>query len=167
MENGWVNEENRPWRYISLLNMKIFHPEKLPTRWSVSPQLRKQKGLQRFVYVNRWGGASIDYSDPKALEELTRSLLAEFYQITWRLPDGSLAHLGHQRHFFWFLWFLLRWLWGVESGIERMPVWDGRICRKMQLFLIFKFDPVGILGGTTSCRDKKKWCRCPAFFLFR
>ena len=58
-----------------------------------SPKLRKQKGLQRFVYVNRYGGASIDYSDPKALEELTRSLLAEFYQITWRLPDGSLANL--------------------------------------------------------------------------
>ena len=71
-----------------------------------SKKLRKQKGLQRFVYVNRWGGASIDYSDPKALEELTRSLLAEFYQITWRLPDGSLAHLGLQ-HAIFFLVFVI------------------------------------------------------------
>lgn len=58
---------------------------------------KKQKGLQRFVYVNRYGGASIDYSDPKALEELTRSLLAEFYQITWRLPDGYLCPPVPQR----------------------------------------------------------------------
>lgn len=73
--------------------MKTFHPKKLFQIDLFSQKLRKQKGLQRFVYVNRWGGASIDYSDPKALEELTRSLLAEFYQITWRLPDGSLANL--------------------------------------------------------------------------
>ncbi|CAL1171240.1 unnamed protein product [Cladocopium goreaui] len=59
---------------------------------------KKQKGLRRFVYENQWGGASIDYSDPEALEELTRSLLAEFYQIQhWNLPAGYLCPPVPQR----------------------------------------------------------------------
>lgn len=66
---------------------------------------RKQKGLCRFVYENQWGGASVDYSDPEALEELTRSLLAEFYQIQhWNLPAGASA----DDDFVSFCWLLIR-----------------------------------------------------------
>lgn len=43
---------------------------------------RKQPLLEPFVFVNAWGNASIDYADPEALEELTRSLLREFYDLT-------------------------------------------------------------------------------------
>ena len=43
---------------------------------------QKQPKLERFVFVNAWGSASIDYADPEALEELTRSLLREFYDLT-------------------------------------------------------------------------------------
>lgn len=59
---------------------------------------KKQTGLQPFVFENQWGGASIDYSDPDALEELTRALLAEFYDIRhWRLPKGYLCPPVPQR----------------------------------------------------------------------
>ena len=58
----------------------------------------QQKGLKRFVFVNAWGGASIDYSNEEALEELTRSLLAQFYKIqSWRLPAGYLCPPVPQR----------------------------------------------------------------------
>ncbi|CAJ1398376.1 unnamed protein product [Effrenium voratum] len=59
---------------------------------------KKQKGLKRFVFENQWGGASIDYSNQEALEELTRSLLAEFYNIQgWRIPAGYLCPPVPQR----------------------------------------------------------------------
>ncbi|CAE7288415.1 rlmF [Symbiodinium sp. CCMP2592] len=58
----------------------------------------RQKGLKRFVFENAWGGASIDYSNQEALEELTRSLLAEFYDIRkWTLPKGYLCPPVPQR----------------------------------------------------------------------
>ena len=58
----------------------------------------QQKGFRRFVFENAWGGASIDYSNQEALEELTRSLLAQFYNIRqWALPAGYLCPPVPQR----------------------------------------------------------------------
>ncbi|CAE8609194.1 unnamed protein product, partial [Polarella glacialis] len=58
----------------------------------------RQQGLSRFVFTNAWGGSSIDYSDQDALQELTRSLLAEFYNIVgWQIPSGYLCPPVPQR----------------------------------------------------------------------
>eukprot|EP00746_Dinoflagellata_sp_MGD_P003630 gnl/MRDRNA2_/MRDRNA2_107045_c0_seq1.p1 gnl/MRDRNA2_/MRDRNA2_107045_c0~~gnl/MRDRNA2_/MRDRNA2_107045_c0_seq1.p1 ORF type:complete len:346 (-),score=52.83 gnl/MRDRNA2_/MRDRNA2_107045_c0_seq1:83-1120(-) len=59
---------------------------------------KRQPSLAPFVFMNKYGGASIDYTDERALRELTRSLLREFYGIGfWEIPDGYLCPPVPQR----------------------------------------------------------------------
>eukprot|EP00928_Gymnodinium_smaydae_P037038 TRINITY_DN25781_c0_g1_i1.p1 TRINITY_DN25781_c0_g1~~TRINITY_DN25781_c0_g1_i1.p1 ORF type:complete len:377 (+),score=44.89 TRINITY_DN25781_c0_g1_i1:29-1132(+) len=58
----------------------------------------RQTSLKPFVFVNAWGGASIDYSNQEALQELTRCLLADFYGVVgWQIPAGYLCPPVPQR----------------------------------------------------------------------
>jgi len=47
--------------------------------------------FNKYVYVNRFGGASIDHGDPDALRALTRALLLHCYQLRWEIPSGYLS----------------------------------------------------------------------------
>jgi len=58
----------------------------------------RQPSLEKYVYTNAYGGASIDYTDQKALQELTNCLLREFYDIVgWSIPEGYLCPPVPQR----------------------------------------------------------------------
>ncbi|NTV09930.1 MAG: 23S rRNA (adenine(1618)-N(6))-methyltransferase RlmF [Zoogloea sp.] len=48
--------------------------------------------LARFVSLNKYQAASIDFADPQAVKTLNRALLAHFYGVTeWDIPDGYLC----------------------------------------------------------------------------
>ena len=57
------------------------------------PLLVKQnQALQSFVSKNKYGNLSVDFSDPRAVKELNRSLLKSHYQIEfWDFPDENLC----------------------------------------------------------------------------
>lgn len=58
----------------------------------------RQPSLIPFVYTNPYGGTSIDYTDQRALKELTRCLLRELYGVVeWSIPDGYLCPPVPQR----------------------------------------------------------------------
>lgn len=49
-------------------------------------------GLARFVAINQWGNATIDFSDPAAVKALNTALLEEFYGVAaWDIPAGYLC----------------------------------------------------------------------------
>ena len=87
-----------PWNLTELLRAAMHPRNKHRDYLDYRELAQRQTALQRYVFENQWGGASIDYSNPEALEELTRSLLAEFYDIqNWRLPKGYLCPPVPQR----------------------------------------------------------------------
>jgi len=48
--------------------------------------------LKEFVFINDYGNESIDFSNPKAVKELNKSLLFSEYSIkTWDFPDENLC----------------------------------------------------------------------------
>lgn len=58
----------------------------------------RQPRLKPFVFKNKYGGTSIDYTNQLALRTLTSCLLQEFYGIlNWRIPDGYLCPPVPQR----------------------------------------------------------------------
>merc|ERR1712194_657661 len=58
----------------------------------------RQPSLEPYVFTNTFGGASIDYTNEEALRELTKCLLADFYNIvSWHIPAGYLCPPVPQR----------------------------------------------------------------------
>eukprot|EP00438_Fugacium_kawagutii_P028861 Skav214200 [mRNA] locus=scaffold2153:196926:199919:+ [translate_table: standard] len=69
--------------------------------WQIMPAKcnQTQKALRPFVYENQWGGASIDYSDPKALEELSASCIYSLLgarEYGWRFIATDIDQLALQ-----------------------------------------------------------------------
>ncbi len=54
--------------------------------------IKENKALESFVTENKYGNSSIDFSDPKAVKELNRTLLQHHYGIKeWNFPDENLC----------------------------------------------------------------------------
>jgi 23S rRNA (adenine1618-N6)-methyltransferase len=54
--------------------------------------IKENKALEAYVTENKYGNTSIDFSDPKAVKELNRSLLQVHYGITeWNFSDENLC----------------------------------------------------------------------------
>ncbi|NEU09665.1 23S rRNA (adenine(1618)-N(6))-methyltransferase RlmF [Flavihumibacter sp. R14] len=48
--------------------------------------------LSHFVFINKFGGQTIDFTDPKAVKALNKALLRHFYNIEfWDIPEGYLC----------------------------------------------------------------------------
>ena len=54
--------------------------------------IKENKALESFVVKNNYGNLSIDFSDPKAVRELNKSLLLVNYGIKdWNFPEENLC----------------------------------------------------------------------------
>lgn len=61
-------------------------------RYDFPSLISTQPDLGKFVSENKYGDLSIDFSDPKAVKTLNRTLLKHFYQIdSWDVPEGYLC----------------------------------------------------------------------------
>jgi len=61
-------------------------------RYDFPALIASTPALASFVAVNRFGGESVDFSDPEAVKTLNRALLRHFYGIErWDIPDGYLC----------------------------------------------------------------------------
>ena len=54
--------------------------------------LKVNQKLQSFAFENDYGNTTVDFSDPKAVKEINRSLLMAYYNVKrWEFPDGNLC----------------------------------------------------------------------------
>ncbi|PZX58479.1 23S rRNA (adenine1618-N6)-methyltransferase [Algoriphagus ratkowskyi] len=61
-------------------------------RYDFPSLISSRPELAEFVAENKYGDLSIDFADPKAVRELNRALLKNFYKIAeWDIPDGYLC----------------------------------------------------------------------------
>ena len=70
-----------------------FHPNNIHNSgYNFETLLKANLALKEFVVKNNYGNLTVDFSDPKAVKELNRSLLLADYQIkTWEFPDENLC----------------------------------------------------------------------------
>lgn len=70
-----------------------FHPRnKHQGRYDFARLIASSPALREFVAKNRYGDASIDFSDPKAVKALNAALLRDQYGIVdWDVPEGFLC----------------------------------------------------------------------------
>jgi 23S rRNA (adenine1618-N6)-methyltransferase len=69
------------------------HPRnKHQGRYDLKQLVKRSKELNRFVRPNKYGDASVNFFDPKAVKALNKALLKEFYEINyWDIPDTYLC----------------------------------------------------------------------------
>ena len=87
------------YRQLSSLKKKIagqksgLHPRNLHRdRYDFEELCKTEPELLPFVFENRYGDKTIDFSNPNAVKILNRALLSHFYKIGfWDLPDGYLC----------------------------------------------------------------------------
>ena len=54
--------------------------------------LKANPALKAFAFENDYGNTTVDFSDPKAVKEINRSLLMAYYKIKiWEFPDENLC----------------------------------------------------------------------------
>lgn len=72
---------------------KGLHPKnKFNKGYNFDDLINKNPLLKEFIIKNDYGNLSIDFSDPKAVKELNRSLLFANYNIkSWEFPDENLC----------------------------------------------------------------------------
>ncbi len=72
---------------------KGLHPKnKFNKGYNFDDLINKNSLLKEFIIKNDYGNLSIDFSDPKAVKELNRSLLFANYNIkVWEFPDENLC----------------------------------------------------------------------------
>lgn len=72
---------------------KGLHPKnKFNRGYNFDDLINKNPLLKEFIIKNDYGNISIDFSDPKAVKELNRSLLFANYNIkAWEFPDENLC----------------------------------------------------------------------------
>ncbi len=70
-----------------------FHPNSIHNYgYDFQKLIKANKALEPFVIKNEYENLSIDFSDPKAVKELNRSLLFADYNIKiWEFPDENLC----------------------------------------------------------------------------
>jgi 23S rRNA (adenine1618-N6)-methyltransferase len=60
-------------------------------RYALEKLVQLNPALKSFVFMNEHGEFSIDFSNPKGVKELNKSLLFSYYDIAWDLPDSNLC----------------------------------------------------------------------------
>lgn len=72
---------------------KNFHPNNIHDNgYNFEELLKANPALQSFVFENQYGNSTVDFSDPKAVKEINRSLLMGYYQIKiWEFPEENLC----------------------------------------------------------------------------
>lgn len=72
---------------------KNFHPNNLhDTGYNFNELLKANPALKTFVFENQYGNLTVDFSDPKAVKEINRSLLMAYYKVkVWEFPDENLC----------------------------------------------------------------------------
>jgi len=72
---------------------KNFHPNnKHDNGYDFDELLKANPALKTFVFENDYGNTTVDFSDPKAVKEINRSLLMAYYKVTlWEFPDSNLC----------------------------------------------------------------------------
>jgi 23S rRNA (adenine1618-N6)-methyltransferase len=70
-----------------------FHPNNIHKNgYDFKELLNVNPNLKNFVHINDYGKLTIDFSDPKAVKEINRSLLIAYYNIRlWEFPDSNLC----------------------------------------------------------------------------
>lgn len=72
---------------------KNFHPNNLHDNgYNFDELLKANPVLEAFVSENQYGNLTVDFSDPKAVKEINRSLLMAYYKVkVWEFPDENLC----------------------------------------------------------------------------
>lgn len=70
-----------------------FHPNNTHNSgYNFSELTKANPALKAFVIENEYGNTTVDFSDPKAVKEINRSLLIAYYNIKlWEFPDENLC----------------------------------------------------------------------------
>ena len=70
-----------------------FHPKnKHRGSYDLIQLCQSNKQLQPFIFTNKYGAKTIDFSNPNAVKELNRALLISDYQVRfWDFPDENLC----------------------------------------------------------------------------
>ncbi len=72
---------------------KNFHPNNIHNNgYDFEKLLTSNAALKLFVFENQYGNLTVDFSDPKAVKEINRSLLMAYYNVKlWEFPDSNLC----------------------------------------------------------------------------
>lgn len=72
---------------------KELHPRNAHRKgYNFSELTKEAPVLAEFVFTNKYGNETIDFSDPEAVKELNRALLARHYGVKhWSIPQGYLC----------------------------------------------------------------------------
>ena len=72
---------------------KNFHPNNIHNSgYDFEKLLTSNAALKPFVFENQYGNVTVDFSDPKAVKEINRSLLMAYYNVRlWEFPDSNLC----------------------------------------------------------------------------
>ena len=72
---------------------KNFHPNNIHDKgYDFQELLKANSKLKPFVFENDYGNTTVDFSDPKAVKEINRSLLMAYYNVKiWEFPDVNLC----------------------------------------------------------------------------
>ena len=72
---------------------KNFHPNNIHNNgYNFEELLKSNPALKTFVFENDYGNTTVNFSDPKAVKEINRSLLKAYYNIKlWEFPDENLC----------------------------------------------------------------------------
>ncbi len=72
---------------------KKFHENNIHNKdYNFSELIAANPALKTFVFENDYGNTTVDFSDPKAVKEINRSLLMAYYNVKlWEFPDENLC----------------------------------------------------------------------------
>ncbi len=72
---------------------KNFHPNNIHNNgYDFEKLLTSNAALKPFVFENQYGNLTVDFSNPKAVKEINRSLLMAYYNVKlWEFPDSNLC----------------------------------------------------------------------------
>ena len=72
---------------------KKFHLSNIHNKgYNFEELLKANPELKTHVFSNEYGNSTVDFSDPKAVRELNRSLLIAYYNVKlWEFPDDNLC----------------------------------------------------------------------------
>ena len=72
---------------------KGLHPKNLHKNgYNLEQLIIKTPNLEEFIFTNKYGNKTIDFSNPKAVKTLNAALLSTHYNINhWNFPDENLC----------------------------------------------------------------------------
>lgn len=82
-----------PYFCSMISTKKNFHPNNIHINgYNFDELLKANPALKAFVFENDYGNSTVDFSDPKAVKEINRSLLIAYYKLKqWEFSDENLC----------------------------------------------------------------------------